>query len=146
MSEAPSKKHVRVVRLRICLLGMLFLVFLGSTILYFRSRPQWILLIDNEPDAMRISVVTTKSETPVYQVHVRGEQFPSAPLRLPATEAENVDIEGIKTLYVDSSLGPGRWTVQVGSVKLDFWIAYLFVDGKQYTPPADVTVGQEQAR
>jgi hypothetical protein len=146
MSEALAKAQFPPLLMRACVLGALGLAFVGAAILFFQGRPQWILLVDNEPDSMRIRIVTTESETPVYQVRVLGERLLSAPLRLPATDAEKIDVEGIKTLFIDRTMGPGRWTVQVGPTKLDFWPTSLYVNDEHFSPPAEVTIEKEQAR
>jgi hypothetical protein len=64
----------------------------------------------------------------------------AARLRLLATEADELNVEGIETLFINNRLGPGR---SDGYSQIGFLDDISFVDGKQYTPPADVTIEKD---
>ena len=139
MTAAPKRRWFALT-VRFCVLGLIGLIALASIILYFGSFPQWILLVDNEANATRIRMITTETDAPIYEVRVLGEQFSSAHLRLLATEARTQKVDGITTLFMDRTLGPGRWVFKIDSVYLDCQPARIIVNGTEHSPPATVTV------
>ncbi len=42
---------------------------------WLNSMPQWVLLVDNEPEGMDIRVITTQSDEPFCEVRVKDQQF-----------------------------------------------------------------------
>jgi hypothetical protein len=91
----------------------------GLAIAFYASQPQWILTAANLPHGLRIGMITTESDTPVYEVLVLGRNLSAAPLRFHSKEAARQHATGITTLFIDRSLGPGRWVFQVGTVHID---------------------------
>lgn len=47
--------------------------------------------------------------------------------------------DGVQTLFIDRTLGPGRWVFQIDSVHFDFQPVRI-VNGTEYPGPAKVTL------
>jgi hypothetical protein len=106
--------------------------------------PKWVLIAENQDGALRVRMVTTESDQPVYEVLVLGGHLPTAPLRLPITEAEGPKANGVTTLFTDHTYGPGRWVFTIDGVHFDCQESRISVDGTEHSPPAKVTVNPSE--
>lgn len=106
--------------------------------------PKWVLVAENQTGALQVRMVTTESDQPIYEVLVLGGHLPTAPLRLPITEAEGPNVIGVTTLFTDHTYGPGRWVFTIGGVHFDCQESRISVNGTEHSPPAKVTVNPSE--
>jgi hypothetical protein len=140
---APKRRWLRFgLTLAIGITGITLLVGLVGG--FLAGRPQWILTAENQAGALRVRMITTDSDLQIYEVLVLGGNLSTAPLRLPATEAEGQAVGGVTTLFMDRTLGPGRWVFKIDAVHFDCQPARIIVNGTEYQPPANVTVNPSQ--
>jgi hypothetical protein len=142
MSAATKRPWLRyALALAIAAAGIAVLVVLVDGVL--ASRPQWVLIAENQSDGLRVRIVTTKSDEPTYEILMQGQNLPTAPLRLAATDAEG-QMVGVTTLFKDHTLGPGRWVFTIDGVHIDCQPVRIIVNGTEYSPNAKITVNPSQ--
>ena len=105
-----------------------FAISIIAAIVWFRSGSQWQLSIDNTNGATVFTITTTDSTSHVYEVRVNEMSGANQIHNLTRSACETGKIAGIKTLFYDETLKPGRWTVQIDDIKLDIMEARLTVD------------------
>ena len=128
---STTRLHMRLVLVLI----LLILGLVGLFLIDLASRPQWELSVSNTASGAEVVVTQEDSATPVYTVQLIGVSINAPISRRTRKQLQSRDVE---TTFFDDTIRPGRWTIRIHGITLDFMERGIDVNGTIHGVRGDV--------
>ncbi len=110
------------------------ITLLGALILVMRAGGAWSLSATNTDAGVEVNVFQGSKSAPTFTTVLPGHSIPQSLDRVTRDELP----PGVgQTTFVDVTMAPGRWTVDLNGVELDIMPARMTIDGTNNIAPSN---------